>query len=55
MRRTDTETAVDAASKPISWKRNLAVMWIAQCITVMGFSFTFPFVPLFIQQDLGVP
>ena len=55
MRQTSDEPAADVASKPISWKRNLAVMWIAQCITVMGFSFTFPFVPLFIQQDLGVP
>ncbi len=55
MRHTAAETAVDAASNPISWKRNLTVMWIAQSITVMGFGFTFPFVPLFIQQDLGVP
>ncbi len=55
MRHTAAETAVDADSKLISWKRNLAVMWIAQSITVMGFGFTFPFVPLFIQQDLGVP
>ena len=55
MRHTAAENAVDAASNPISWKRNLTVMWIAQSITVMGFGFTFPFVPLFIQQDLGVP
>ena len=55
MRHTAAETPVDAASMPISWKHNLTVMWIAQSITVMGFGFTFPFVPLFIQQDLGVP
>ena len=55
MRHTAAETAADAASSPISWKRNLTVMWIAQSITVMGFGFTFPFVPLFIQHDLGVP
>ena len=35
---------------PISWKRNLAVIWLAQSLTVVGFTFTFPFMPLFVQE-----
>ena len=35
------------------WQRNLAVLWLAQAVTSLGFSFFFPFIPLFIQ-DLGV-
>ena len=39
--------------KPVSWKRNLAVMWLAQCVSAMSFSVAFPFFPLFIQ-DMGI-
>ena len=39
--------------RPISWKRNLAVIWLAQSLTVIGFTFTFPFMPLFVQE-LGI-
>ena len=39
--------------RPISWKRNLAVIWFAQSLTVIGFTFTFPFMPLFVQE-LGI-
>ena len=35
------------------WQRNLYVLWVAQATTALGFSFFFPFVPLFIQ-DLGI-
>jgi DHA1 family multidrug resistance protein-like MFS transporter len=35
------------------WKRNLAVVWFAQFISIMGFSFAMPFVP-FYMQELGV-
>lgn len=38
---------------PVSWKRNLAVMWLAMCVSVVGFSFVFPFTPLFVQE-LGI-
>ena len=31
----------------------MAVMWLAQCVTIMGFSFVFPFFPLFVQE-LGI-
>ena len=39
--------------KPETWERNLYVLWVAQAISSLGFSFFFPFVPLFVQ-DLGV-
>lgn len=35
------------------WKRNLGVIWIAQFLSIMGFSFGIPFAPFFFQ-DLGV-
>ena len=38
---------------PGQWERNLYVLWVAQAASAMGFSFFFPFVPLFIQ-DLGI-
>ena len=34
-------------------KRNLAVLWAVQVLTTIGFSFTFPFYPIFFQE-LGV-
>jgi len=38
---------------PISWKRNLAVLWVAQVATTLAFSFTIPFYPIFFEE-LGV-
>ncbi|MCI0441569.1 MAG: MFS transporter [Chloroflexi bacterium] len=35
------------------WQRELTVLWIAQATSSLGFSFFFPFIPLFIQE-LGV-
>ncbi|MDP6403120.1 MAG: MFS transporter, partial [SAR202 cluster bacterium] len=35
------------------WERGLAVLWLAQATSALGFSFVFPFIPLFVQ-DLGV-
>lgn len=35
------------------WQRNLAALWIAQALTMIAFSFVFPFFPLYIQY-LGV-
>jgi DHA1 family multidrug resistance protein-like MFS transporter len=34
----------------VSWKRNLYVMFAAEFIVIMGFSFIMPFMPLFVQQ-----
>jgi DHA1 family multidrug resistance protein-like MFS transporter len=35
------------------WKRNLIVLWFAQVVTTLGFSFTFPFFAIFFTE-LGV-
>ena len=34
----------------VSWKKNLYVMFAAEFIVIMGFSFIMPFMPLFVQQ-----
>ncbi|MCZ6615659.1 MAG: MFS transporter [Chloroflexi bacterium] len=39
--------------RPISWKRNLAVLWLSQACVATGFTFSFPFMPLFLQ-DMGL-
>jgi len=36
-----------------NWRRNLAAIWIAQVLSSIGFSFVFPFMPLYVQE-LGV-
>jgi DHA1 family multidrug resistance protein-like MFS transporter len=36
-----------------SWQRMLAILWLAQFSVALGFSFYYPFIPLFIQ-DLGI-
>lgn len=35
------------------WRRNLYTMWVAQTLSIVGFSFTAPFLPLFLR-DLGL-
>jgi DHA1 family multidrug resistance protein-like MFS transporter len=35
------------------WKRNLAVLWVAQTLTMIAFSFVFPFIPLYVKT-MGV-
>jgi DHA1 family multidrug resistance protein-like MFS transporter len=37
----------------VSWQRNLAVLWFAEFTAIFGFSFCFPFLPLYLR-DLGV-
>lgn len=37
----------------VNWKQNLAVIWLSQFISIMGFSFAMPFAPYFIQE-IGV-
>jgi DHA1 family multidrug resistance protein-like MFS transporter len=36
------------------WKRNLAVIWLSQVLSIAGFSFALPFTPYF-MQEMGVP
>ena len=35
------------------WRRNLAAAWTGQLLAMIGFSFAFPFIPLYVQE-LGV-
>ena len=36
-----------------AWRRNLAALWFAQLTAIFGFSFAFPFLPVYLRQ-LGV-
>jgi MFS transporter, DHA1 family, multidrug resistance protein len=38
---------------PLNWKRNLAFAWLAQFLATVGFCFTAPFIP-FYMESLGV-
>jgi len=40
-------------ARSVSWQRNLAVLWFAEFTAIFGFSFCFPFLPLYLR-DLGV-
>ena len=35
------------------WRRNLSAVWVAQLLSIIGFSFTGPFLPLYLR-DLGL-
>ena len=37
----------------VDWRRNLAALWFAEFTAIFGFSFAFPFLSIFISQDLG--
>jgi DHA1 family multidrug resistance protein-like MFS transporter len=37
----------------VDWKRNLSFLWIAQFLSLLGFSFALPFAPFYFQE-LGV-
>lgn len=45
---------IGVANSELSWKRNLVALWIAQVGTTLGFSFTFPFYPLFFEELGGL-
>ena len=38
----------------VNWRRNLAALWFAEFTAIFGFSFAFPFLPIFLHTDLGV-
>ena len=46
--------AEPAAASAVDWKRNLAALWFAEFTAIFGFSFAFPFLSIFLSQDLGV-
>jgi DHA1 family multidrug resistance protein-like MFS transporter len=39
----------------VDWRRNLAALWLAEFTAILGFSFAFPFLPLFLHQELHIP
>jgi len=41
--------------RPVDWRRNLAALWLAEFTAIFGFSFAFPFLPLFLHRDLRIP
>jgi len=36
------------------WKRTLIAAWVAQTVSLMGFALCMPFLPLFIEAELGI-
>lgn len=50
------EPAGVIASKPVpvDWRRNLAALWLAEFTAILGFSFAFPFLPLFLHRELHI-
>ena len=57
--RNELSTDPRATTPPINpggvnWRRNLAALWFAELMAIFGFSFAFPFLSIFIHQDLGV-
>lgn len=41
------------AAPGVDWRRNLAALWFAEFTAIFGFSFAFPFLPIFLKE-LGV-
>ena len=37
------------------WRRNLYTLWVTQFIALAGMSLVLPFIPLFLQEELGIP
>src|SRR5579859_6698147 len=44
----------EAAGAQIDWRRNLAALWFAEFTAILGFSFVFPFLPVFIRTELHI-
>jgi MFS transporter, DHA1 family, multidrug resistance protein len=42
-------------SATVNWRRNLAALWLAEFTAILGFSFAFPFLPLFLHRELHIP
>jgi DHA1 family multidrug resistance protein-like MFS transporter len=38
----------------VNWRRNLAALWVAEFTAILGFSFAFPFLPLFLHRELHI-
>jgi DHA1 family multidrug resistance protein-like MFS transporter len=46
-------TAEPGTGPAVDWRRNLAALWFAQVTAIFGFSFAFPFLPVYLRE-LGV-
>ncbi|MBN1936111.1 MAG: MFS transporter [Anaerolineae bacterium] len=44
---------IKAALGRVSWQRNLVVLWIAEVLSIAGFSVVLPFLPYYVQE-LGI-
>ncbi len=44
---------IEAVPAQVSWQRNLAVLWIAEVLSIAGFSVVLPFLPYYVQE-LGI-
>jgi DHA1 family multidrug resistance protein-like MFS transporter len=51
-RRAPTPTSGPSTAEPISWKRNLYALWIAQTLVLVAFTFRDAFLP-FYMKELG--
>jgi len=40
--------------KPINWKKNLAIIWIGQLLSISGYSLSLPFIPIYIRDHWGI-
>jgi MFS transporter, DHA1 family, multidrug resistance protein len=49
----DLEPALQPTT--VNWRRNLAALWLAELTAILGFSFAFPFLPLFLHRELHIP
>src|SRR5579864_4227354 len=38
----------------VDWRRNLTALWLAELTAILGFSFAFPFLPLFLHRELHI-
>ena len=38
----------------MSWQRNLIALWFAEFTAIFGFSFGFPFLSIYLHEDLGI-
>jgi MFS transporter, DHA1 family, multidrug resistance protein len=50
----DASPQEKAPGAAVDWRRNLAALWIAEFFAIFGFSFVFPFMPLYLHQDMGI-
>ena len=46
---------INVGFDPVNWRRNLAALWLAELTAILGFSFAFPFLPLFLHRELHIP